>query len=48
MNLSEPKKGFLMSDMIVGACITIAPGAALGENCFPTHSPEKTSRTLKT
>jgi TPP-dependent pyruvate/acetoin dehydrogenase alpha subunit len=31
MNLSEPRIGFMMSDMIVGACITIATGAALKE-----------------
>jgi len=38
MNLSEPKIGFLMSDMIVGACITIATGAALKEKMDKTKN----------
>lgn len=38
MNLSEPKIGFLMSDMIVGACITIATGAALKEKMDRTKN----------
>jgi acetoin:2,6-dichlorophenolindophenol oxidoreductase subunit alpha len=38
MNLSEPKIGFLMSDMIVGACITIATGAALKEKMDGTKN----------
>ena len=38
MNLSEPKMGFLMSDMIVGACITIATGVALKEKMAKTKN----------
>jgi len=38
MNLSEPRIGFLMSDMIVGACITIATGAALEEKMGKTKN----------
>jgi pyruvate dehydrogenase E1 component alpha subunit len=38
MNLSEPKIGFLMSDMIVGACITIATGVALKEKMANTKN----------
>lgn len=38
MNLSEPEIGFLMSDMIVGACITIATGAALKEKMDKTKN----------
>ncbi|HEV2390600.1 MAG TPA: thiamine pyrophosphate-dependent dehydrogenase E1 component subunit alpha [Nitrososphaerales archaeon] len=38
MNLSEPKIGFLLSDMIVGACITIATGAALKEKMDKTRN----------
>jgi TPP-dependent pyruvate/acetoin dehydrogenase alpha subunit len=38
MNLSEPKIGFLMSDMIVGACITIATGVALKEKMDKTEN----------
>jgi len=38
MNLSEPRIGFLMSDMIVGACITIATGVALKEKMDKTKN----------
>lgn len=38
MNLSEPKIGFMMSDMIVGASITIATGMALREKMAKTSN----------